>query len=62
MSTLGNILAEKNYYEEKARVLWETLVMLKRDLDQHESKPEKLELSKVAWDEAIKRCVPFHPL
>lgn len=42
--------------ESRAKELWQILVMLKRELDPHDTKPDKYELPKAAWDEAVKRA------
>jgi hypothetical protein len=42
--------------QEKVKELWQILVMLKRELDPHETKPDKLELPKDAWQTAIERA------
>jgi hypothetical protein len=42
--------------EEKAKALWPILVMLKRELDEHSSNPNKLELPKTAWVTAVNRA------
>lgn len=45
----------------KVKELWQVLVMLKRELDPHETKPDKLELPKDAWSEAVRRAKAVEP-
>lgn len=42
--------------------VWRAMVMLKRELDPHESKPGFLQLPASAWDEAVRRLKPFDPV
>jgi hypothetical protein len=41
-------------------VFWKTILMLRRELDQHVSDKAKLELPKWAWSEAVRRCEEAH--
>lgn len=47
--------------ESKSKELWQILVMLKRELDPHDTNPDKFELPKSAWDEAVKRAKLVNP-
>jgi len=47
--------------KEKADTLWQVLVMLKRELDPHETKADFYQLPKSAWEEAVKRCEKYQP-
>lgn len=52
---------ELEYHRQKAEDLWRVLVMLKRELDAHDTKPGFLELPSSAWEEAVARCAPYQP-
>lgn len=45
----------------KTKELWQVLVMLKRELDPHETKPDKFELPKDAWWAAVTRAKAINP-
>jgi hypothetical protein len=47
--------------KDKADQLWAILVMLKRDFDPHVSNPNKLEIDRSSWDEAVKRAQKLKP-
>lgn len=47
--------------QEKIKELWQILVMLKRELDPHATKRDKLELPKDAWEAAIERARNVSP-
>lgn len=58
MLSRGRTAWQREYESQKLKSekLWNILVMLKRDLDSHVTNPNKLELTKQSWYEAVKRA------
>ena len=55
------IIGERDWSRDKADCLWQVLVMLKRELDKHETKEGFLELPESAWNEAVERVKKYQP-